>query len=502
MSEENVNDIEERDEGEIARVRREKLRTLCDGGKNPFAEVRFDVTHESAQILSDFDSLAGKSVAVAGRIITRRVMGKASFAHILDGAGQIQVYLKIDALGEEAYAEWLRTDAGDIAGFCGEVFRTHKGEISVAVKSFILLAKSLLPLPEKFHGLKDNDLRYRRRYVDLIANPEVKAAFITRGKVISSIRRFLDSRGYVEVETPVLGIVAGGAAARPFVTHHNTLNLDMFMRIAPELYLKRLIVGGFTKVYELGRMFRNEGMDTRHNPEFTMLELYEAYSDYNDMMTLVENLFAAVLTDLGMDGRVTYQGREVNLTAPWERLTMRAAVKKYTGLDYDSFKSAKDFAAAAKKIGAELSEKSPSPGKILYEIFDQKVEEHLTGPVFITDYPAVVSPLAKRINGDPDFCYRFEFFICGREHGNAYSELNDPVDQRVRFAEQARLREKGDENAEDTDDDFVTALEYGMPPTGGLGIGVDRLVMLLTDSPSIRDVILFPTMKPVKKSDG
>lgn len=483
------------DESEISGIRREKLDALKSDGNDPFANVKFPRTNLSEEILGDFAAFDGKTVSIAGRIITRRIMGKASFAHILDGAGKIQVYLKIDAVGADKYDEWKKLDIGDIVGFTGDVFMTHKGEISVAVKEFTLLSKSLLPLPEKFHGLKDNDLRYRQRYLDVIANPEVKTAFILRSKIITSIRRLLDSKNFLEVETPILNTIAGGANARPFITHHNTLNLDMYMRIAPELYLKRLIVGGFDRVYELGRMFRNEGMDVKHNPEFTMLELYQAYADYNDMMDLTEEIYLTVMKDLGIGPVIEYQGEKIDMSAPFKRKTMKQAVKEYTGIDYDAL-SREDMYAAAKKAGAEIADKNASKGNILYAVFDALVEEKLVEPVFITEYPVEVSPLAKRVNGNPDFTYRFEFFIFAREMGNAYSELNDPVDQRSRFEAQAALKKSGDEEAQDTDDDYVTALEYGLPPTGGLGLGIDRMVMLFTDSSSIRDVILFPTMKP------
>ncbi len=494
----NENPAAEIDENEVARIRREKLDNLKADGKNPFENVKFPRTNLSSEILSDFASFENKTVSVAGRIITRRIMGKASFAHILDGDGKIQVYLKIDAVGADKYDEWKKLDIGDIAGFTGKVFMTHKGEISVAVETFTLLSKSLLPLPEKFHGLKDNDLRYRQRYLDVIANPEVKTAFIIRSKIITSIRRLLDSKNFLEVETPILNTIAGGANARPFITHHNTLNLDMYMRIAPELYLKRLIVGGFDRVYELGRMFRNEGMDVKHNPEFTMLELYQAYADYNDMMDLTEEIYLTVMKDLGIGPVIEYQGEKIDMSAPFERKTMKQAVKEYTGIDYDAMTREEMFAAAKKK-GVEIADKNASKGNILYAAFDALVEEKLNKPVFITEYPVEVSPLAKRVNGNPDFTYRFEFFIFAREMGNAYSELNDPVDQRSRFEAQAALKKKGDEEAQDTDDDYVTALEYGLPPTGGLGLGIDRMVMLFTDSSSIRDVILFPTMKPIRR---
>ena len=487
LTEENYN--------EIVKVRREKLKNLVDAGKNPFEKVRFERTAYSADVVNNFSEFDGKSVRLAGRLLSKRVMGKASFAHLLDGKGKIQLYVSINDLGEEQYAEFKKSDIGDIFGIEGEVFMTHKGEVSVKAKAVELLSKSLLPLPEKFHGLKDNDLRYRQRYVDLIVNPEVKEVFESRGKIISAIRRCLDERGFTEVETPILNTIAGGASARPFITHHNTLDLDMYMRIAPELYLKRLIVGGFDRVYEIGRMFRNEGMDIKHNPEFTMMELYQSYADYNDMMDLTESIFAAAAKAVGKNGVINYQGTDINLAESWERLTMIQAVKKYTGLDFDKLTD-KTAADAAKKAGVQIDPKKSSWGHALYETFDQLVESKLIQPVFITDYPVEVSPLAKRIPSDPRLTYRFEFFIYAREMGNAYSELNDPIDQKERFNAQMAMRAGGDEEAQQNDDDFVTALEYGMPPTGGLGIGIDRMIMLLCDCASIRDVILFPTMKP------
>lgn len=487
LTEENYN--------EIVKVRREKLKNLVDAGKNPFEKVRFERTAYSADVVNNFSEFDGKSVRLAGRLLSKRVMGKASFAHLLDGKGKIQLYVSINDLGEEQYAEFKKSDIGDIFGIEGEVFMTHKGEVSVKAKAVELLSKSLLPLPEKFHGLKDNDLRYRQRYVDLIVNPEVKEVFESRGKIISAIRRCLDERGFTEVETPILNTIAGGASARPFITHHNTLDLDMYMRIAPELYLKRLIVGGFDRVYEIGRMFRNEGMDIKHNPEFTMMELYQSYADYNDMMDLTESIFAAAAKAVGKNGVINYQGTDINLADRWERLTMIQAVKKYTGLDFDKLTD-KTAADAAKKAGVQIDPKKSSWGHALYETFDQLVESQLIQPVFITDYPVEVSPLAKRIPSDPRLTYRFEFFIYAREMGNAYSELNDPIDQKERFNAQMAMRAGGDEEAQQNDDDFVTALEYGMPPTGGLGIGIDRMIMLLCDCASIRDVILFPTMKP------
>lgn len=489
--------MDEAEYGEQVRIRREKLKNLVAEGKNPFARTKFERTADSNAITADFAAFEGKRVAIAGRVLSRRMMGKASFAHILDAKGQIQIYVKIDNVGADAYEEWKKADIGDIFGVEGTVFMTHKGEISVSAEKMVLLTKSLLPLPEKWHGLKDNDLRYRQRYVDLIANPSVKDAFVMRSRIIKAIRDLLDSKGFVEVETPVLNTIAGGANARPFITHHNTLDLDMYMRIAPELYLKRLIVGGFDKVYEIGKMFRNEGMDVKHNPEFTMMELYEAYADYNDMMDITEEIYAAALKAAGKGDKITYQGTEIDLSFPWQRLTMLEAIKRYTGVDYDKM-TAEEALKAALELGVEIDDKKKAWGNIVYATFDQKVESQLVGPVFITDYPVEESPLTKRKNDDPRLTYRFEFFIYAREMGNAYSELNDPVDQRERFEKQAALRKKGDDEAQMTDDDFVTALEYGLPPTGGLGVGIDRLIMLLTDSASIRDVILFPTMKPKK----
>lgn len=496
-NEKNINQQPEQDESEIRAVRIAKLTELTQRGENPYEQTVFERTHTSAQIKECFEQLDGKAVKLAGRLISKRVMGKASFAHVLDGDGTIQIYAKVDALGDK-YNDFKKYDVGDIVGVEGEVFMTHKGEVSVAVKDITLLSKSLLPLPEKWHGLKDNDLRYRYRYVDLIANPSVREAFVKRAKIISAIRNFLDSDGFIEVETPILNTIAGGASARPFVTHHNTLDLDMYMRIAPELYLKRLIVGGFEKVYELGRMFRNEGMDVRHNPEFTMMELYQAYADFNVMMRLTEQIYTAAAAALGCGDTITYQGREINIKTPWARYTMKEAVKKFAGLDFDGMDAAAARAAAEAK-GVELNKSADSVGKILYETFDQLVEKQLIQPTFITQYPIEVSPLAKRDKDDKTMTYRFEFFMNGMEMGNAYSELNDPIDQKARFDFQAKLREGGDDEAQAADDDFVTALEYGMPPTGGLGIGIDRMIMLFTDCASIRDVLLFPTMKPKKQ---
>lgn len=488
-----MNDFSEQDINEIIKARRDKLDALIKEGKNPYHTVSYNKTAASAEIKENYDKFEGKTVSVAGRIISKRVMGKNCFAHILDNDGTIQLYAKIDILGDK-YAEFIKYDIGDIIGAIGEIFTTKTGEISVKLTDSELLSKSLLPLPEKYHGLKDNDLRYRQRYVDLIANPEVKNTFMLRSKIISSIREYLDKRGFLEVDTPILNTIAGGASARPFITHHNTLDLDMYLRIAPELYLKRLIVGGFEKVYEMGRQFRNEGMSIKHNPEFTTIEIYEAYTDYHGMMRLAEQLIEYAALNTLNTTKITYQGTEIELKAPWKVLTMAQAVKEYTGMDfYES--SLEDILSKAKGMGVEI-DRNISWGEALYLLFETFVEDKLIQPTFIIDYPVETSPLAKRKKDDPRLTERFEFFIYSREMGNAFSELNDPIDQRERFMEQVRAREKGDEEAQMMDEDFVTALEYGMPPTGGLGIGVDRLVMLLTDSASIRDVLLFPTMKP------
>ena len=491
----------EQDFTEVVRVRREKLSNLVQNGKNPYEITKFDIDSNSKKVADEFDENLPEGqvqmVKIAGRIISRRIMGKASFCHILDNEGTIQIYVRKDMIGEEAYADFKAWDIGDIVGLEGEVFRTHMGEISVKAHNITLLSKSLLPLPEKFHGLRDNDLRYRQRYVDLIANPEVKQTFVLRSKIIRCLREFLDNRGFIEVETPVLNTIAGGASARPFVTHHNTLDIDMYMRIAPELYLKRLIVGGFEKVYEVGRLFRNEGMDTRHNPEFTTVELYQAYVDFEEMMNISQELFCYIADKVIGSRQIPYGDVVVDLDN-WTRLSMIDAVKKYTGVDFSNM-SDEQAVAAAKQLGCPCDDNKQTWGYALYEVFDQKVEEHLVQPTFIYDYPVEVSPLAKKSVKDPRLTERFEFFITNREMGNAFSELNDPIDQKERFMAQVAQREGGDDEAQMMDEDFVTALEYGMPPTGGLGIGIDRLVMLFTNQASIRDVLLFPTMKPIKK---
>ncbi len=500
MSEENNNvlPVEEAiDENEVIAVRHQKLADLKSEDKDPFAEVSYDVTAHAEDIFGDYASYEEKEVSLAGRIMSKRVMGKAAFAHIQDGTGLIQLYFRIDALGQEAYEAFKKLDIGDIIGVKGTVFTTHKGEISVKASEYILLAKSLRPLPEKYHGLRDQEIRYRKRYLDLIVNPEVKEVFVKRSRIITAIRTFLNAKGYIEVETPVLNTILGGANARPFITHHNTLDIDMYLRIAPELYLKRLIVGGFLKVYEMGRLFRNEGMDTKHNPEFTTIELYEAYADYNDMMDLTEELYKYCAREVLGTTTLTYQGETIELGGAWRRVSMVDIVKEVTGIDFGAGYDAEKARAEAKKLGIEIAE-NDSWGNALYKVFDEAVEPGLVQPTFVIDYPVEVSPLAKRKKSDPRLTERFEFFITAREMGNAFSELNDPIDQRARFEDQVKKREKGDDEAQMMDEDYVSALEYGLPPTGGLGIGIDRMIMLFTDSASIRDVLLFPTMKPVK----
>ena len=489
----------EQELGELLQIRRDKLARLREAGKDPFHLTTCPRDAFAEEIRENFDENTERHVCIAGRVMSRRDMGKASFLDVHDKTGRMQVYVKIDDVGEDSYREMKECwDVGDIISVEGFVFRTRRGEISVHAQKMTLLSKSLLPLPEKFHGLKDTELRYRQRYVDLIMNPEVKRNFVLRSQFIKHVRDFLDNRGYMEVETPVLNTISGGATARPFITHHNTLGIDMYMRIATELPLKRLIVGGLDRVYELGRIFRNEGMDPKHNPEFTTVELYQAYADFNDMMDLFEELLSSAAQKLLGTYQLEWQGQQIDLTPGWPRLPMHEAVKQYTGLDFMAITSDEEAVAAAKSIGVELPETADKTwGNALYEVFDQRVEEKLIQPTFITMHPVDVSPLAKRSPQDPRLTERFELFICHSEMGNAFSELNDPIDQRARFQKQVELRDKGDDEAGMMDEDFLTALEYGMPPTGGLGIGIDRCVMLLTNSDSIREVILFPTMKPL-----
>lgn len=496
MAENNVNSQEQIDENHLIAIRKEKLKELQEQGKDPFKITKYDRTHTSRQVKENYDELEGKDVTVAGRIMAKRIMGKASFCTIQDSEGKIQSYVSINDLGEESYLAFKTYDIGDIIGIKGFVFKTRTEEISIHAKEVVLLTKSLRPLPEKFHGLKDTELRYRQRYVDLIMNPEVKETFMIRSKIIKEIKNVLDKKGYVEVDTPILNTIAGGAAARPFITHHNTLDMDMYLRIANELYLKRLIVGGFDKVYELGRMFRNEGISIKHNPEFTNIELYSAYEDYNDMMDITEEIVSTVAQNVLGTTKITYQGTPIDLTPGWKRITMIEAIKEVTGVDFNLIQTDEEAVNVAKGLGIEI-EGILSRGNVINLVFEEKVEETLIQPTFIYDYPVEVSPLTKRKPSDPRLAERFEIFIGGREYGNAYSELNDPIDQYERFVEQAKQKAAGNEEANDMDDDFIQALEYGMPPTGGLGIGVDRLIMLLTDSASIRDVLLFPTMKPL-----
>ena len=497
MSEQNNNEELELDVNKLMQVRKEKLDELQKAGKNPFEVTKYDIKNYSKQIKDNYEEYEQKDVSVAGRIIAKRIMGKASFCTIQDSQGKIQSYVSINDLGEESYKLFKTYDIGDIIGIKGFVFKTRTEEISIHAKEVKLLTKSLRPLPEKFHGLKDMDLRYRQRYVDLIVNPEVKDTFVLRSKIIKEIRKFMDEKGYMEVETPMLTTVATGDAARPFITHHNTLDLQMYLRIAPELNLKRLIVGGFDKVFEIGKNFRNEGMDIKHNPEFTNMELYSAYEDYNDMMDMAEQLISTVATNVLGSSKITYQGTEIDLTPAWRRITMIDAIKEVTGIDFNTVKTDEEAQALAKEKGVEYEEIKNTRGHIINEFFETFVEETLIQPTFIMDYPVEVSPLTKRKKDDPSLVERFELFIGGREYGNAYSELNDPIDQYERFVKQVEAKEKGDEEAGGMDEDFVNALEIGLPPTGGLGIGLDRLIMLLTDSASIRDVLFFPTMKPL-----
>ena len=499
MSENKTNETAatEQELSELLQIRRDKLRTLQEEGRDPFTQTRFARSAYSDEIKADFDALDGKTVKVAGRIMSKRGMGKAIFCHIKDDHGSIQLYIRKDAVSEQEFADFRKYDIGDIIGVSGFVFKTKTEEISVHVEAVTLLSKSLRPLPEKFHGMTSTELKYRQRYVDLIMSDDSRRNFEIRSKFISYVRSFLDGRGYMEVETPVLNTISGGATARPFITHHNTLDIDMFLRIATELNLKRLIVGGIERVYEIGRIFRNEGMDTKHNPEFTTVELYQSYADFNDMMDLFEELLSGAAMKILGTYKCTWQGCDIDLTPGWERLTMAEAVKKYVGVDFMAIEDDAEAVAAAKAAGVDMDKVEPTWGHALYESFDQLVEEKLIQPTFITMHPVDVSPLAKRSPKDSRLTERFELFICRSEMGNAFSELNDPIDQKQRFLKQVELRAKGDDEAGMMDDDFINALEYGMPPTGGLGIGIDRCVMLLTGASSIRDVILFPTMKPL-----
>ena len=496
-------ELSEKAYNELVAVRRDKLKALQEAGNDPFQKTKYPQDAFAADIKKEYDYLAAeeetdRTVCMAGRMMSKRVMGKASFADLRDASGNIQLYIRRDVIGEEEYAGFKKFDIGDVIGIKGQVFRTKMGEISIRCTEVVLLAKSLLPLPEKFHGLKDQELRYRQRYVDLIMNPEVRRTFEIRSRFIRFMRSYLDQRNYMEVETPVLNTIAGGAAARPFITHHNTLDLDMYMRIATELPLKRLIVGGIDRVYEIGRIFRNEGMDPKHNPEFTTVELYQAYADFHDMMDIAEGILSGAAKEILGSYQVKWQGEDIDLTPGWRRLTMVDAVKEYTGVDFGAITDDAEAVAAAKAIGVELADTADKTwGNALYACFDQKVEEQLIQPTFITMYPVEVSPLTKRSPEDPRLTERFELFICHSELANAYSELNDPIDQRARFEKQLELRDRGDDETEMMDEDFLTALEYGMPPTGGMGMGIDRCVMMLTGSDTIREVILFPTMKPL-----
>lgn len=497
MSNKPQNQHKEVDTNEIIRIRREKLAKLVEAGEDPYEKDKFVVSHRSKNIKENYEELEGKDVSVAGRIVARRVMGKASFMHLLDNDGRIQAYVRRDDVGEDIYKKFKDWDIGDIIAITGYVFKTRTGEISIHAKEIELLSKSLLPLPEKFHGLTNPDLRYRQRYVDLIANPEVKDVFVKRSKIITKIREYMDNLQFVEVETPILNTIPGGATARPFVTHHNSLDIDMYLRIATELYLKRCVVGGFEKVYEIGRVFRNEGMDMKHNPEFTLMELYWAYANIEDMMDITEGIYGYVCDEVMGTRQIEYQDEVIDFSKPSRRLTMIDAVKEYCNLDFNVL-SAEEAYKTMSEQGYDVEEEM-TWGKLLYEAFDQRVEEKLVQPTFILDYPIEVSPLTKKRVDDPRLTYRFEYFITCREMGNAYSELNDPIDQKKRFEDQMAEREAGDDEAMLMDEDFVTALEYGMPPTGGLGLGIDRMIMLFTNTYSIRDVLLFPTMKPIKK---
>lgn len=481
--------------GDLREARLAKLQKLRSSGIDPYGAEKFVPSHRARDILGAFSQLEGTEASVAGRLMSLRLHGKAAFADLRDSTGKIQLMARRDVMGEEQYDAFIDLDAGDIVGARGKIFRTRRGEITVEVASFRLLAKCLRPLPEKWHGLRDVDLRYRMRYLDLIMNPEVAEAFLLRSRIVASIRRFLDARGFIEVETPSMQAIAGGATARPFVTHHNALDMDLYLRIALELYLKRLIVGGFEKVYEIGKVFRNEGVSTKHNPEFTMLEAYQAYADYEDMMNLTEELVSTVAAECLGTTTIDYQGRSIDLSPPWPRLLLAEAIKDAAGVDIAEIRSDDDARKVASRLGLKM-EKPPSPGGVIDKIIETKIEPEMISPAFLVDYPVELSPLAKRRKDDPSMVYRFEAFAGGREIANAFSELNDPIDQRERFLAQLRERQKGDEEAHAMDEDYLVALEYGMPPTGGLGIGVDRLVMLLTNSTSIRDVILFPLMRP------
>ena len=497
MDDNNQNQIEELDENHLIQVRKEKLKALIEAGKNPYEITEFNRSHVTTEIFENYEELEGKEVAIAGRIMGKRIMGKASFAHVQDPYGKIQLYVSVNDLGEESYKAFKEDDIGDIVGVKGFVFKTKTGEISIHAKEVTLLSKSLRPLPEKFHGLKDTDLRYRQRYVDLIMNPEVKDTFIKRIQILKEIRSFLDNLGYLEVETPILNNISGGASARPFITHHNTLDIDMYLRIALELNLKRLIVGGFDRVYEMNRVFRNEGMDIKHNPEFTELELYAAYQNLDDMMNVTEKLITTVAQKVLGTLKVNFQGREIDLTPSWRKVTMTEIVKEVTGVDFNTIKTDEEAQEALKSLGIALDPIKQSRGDILAQIFDEKCEETIVNPTFVYEYPIENSPLAKKVKGSDTMVQRFELFIAGGEYANAFSELNDPIDQYERFLNEIRNRDKGDEEAGMMDEDYINALEIGLPPTGGMGMGIDRLVMLLTNSASIRDVLLFPTMKPL-----
>ena len=498
MADKNNQTGEQENLSQLLQIRRDKLKELQESGNDPFTITRYVVDNDSANIKENFDALEGQEVSLAGRLMSKRGMGKVSFCDLQDKSGRIQLYARKDEMDEAEYARFKKYDIGDIVGVKGVVFRTQRGEMSVRVVKVTLLSKSLLPLPEKFHGLTSTELRYRQRYVDLIVNPDVKRNFVVRSRFIKFMRNYLDNMGYIEVETPVLNTIAGGAAARPFITHHNTLDIDMYMRIATELPLKRLIVGGMDRVYEIGRIFRNEGMDPKHNPEFTTIELYQAYADFHDMMDIAEGVLSGAAQEILGTYQVEWQGEQIDLTPGWRRLTMIDAVREYAGVDFAAISDDGEAVAAARAIGVELADAAEKTwGNALYACFDQKVEEQLIQPTFITMYPVEVSPLSKRSPADPRLTERFELFVCHSELANAFSELNDPIDQRQRFQKQVEQRERGDEETEMMDEDFLTALECGLPPTGGMGMGIDRCVMLLTGSDSIREVILFPTMKPM-----